>query len=103
MSSLLAPRNLGYSVPGDVEAAVHAACYVLQNLDSNSAFLKLDFRNAFNSICQDQILTAVKELALYPMFYHVILHLLHCFGKTMSLSLKVYKVTPRTFLLSCYS
>lgn len=60
MSSLLAPRQLGYDIPGGVEAAVHSARYFLRIMDSNSAFLKLDFRNAFNSVRCDKMLTAVK-------------------------------------------
>ena len=48
--------------------------------------------------------TAVKELAHFPMFYHVILHLLHCFGKTVIESQGVQQgdlLGP--LLLSCYS
>uniref|UniRef100_A0A1X7U4B2 Reverse transcriptase domain-containing protein n=1 Tax=Amphimedon queenslandica TaxID=400682 RepID=A0A1X7U4B2_AMPQE len=62
MSSLLAPRQLGYGIPGGLEAAVHAARYFLRNMDDSSAFLKLDFRNAFNSIHRSKMLAAVSDL-----------------------------------------
>uniref|UniRef100_A0A1X7UWM7 Reverse transcriptase domain-containing protein n=1 Tax=Amphimedon queenslandica TaxID=400682 RepID=A0A1X7UWM7_AMPQE len=62
MSSLLAPRQLGYGIPGGLEAAVHAARYFLRNMDDSSAFLKLDFRNAFNSIHCSKMLAAVSDL-----------------------------------------
>ena len=50
MGILLAPRQLGYGVKKGVEAAVHATSLYLRNLDSDNASLKLDFRNAFNSV-----------------------------------------------------
>ena len=47
------PTQLGFSTPGGVEAAAHAArCFLENNKDSATpkAFLKLDVRNAFNSV-----------------------------------------------------
>ena len=78
MSSLLAPRQLGYGIPGGVEAAVHAARYLLYHMDDSSAFLKLDFRHAFNSIHRSKMLAAVKQFAptIFPMFCPVTLPLL---------------------------
>ena len=90
MSSLLAPRQLGYGVPGGVEAAVHAARYFLQTLDSNSALLKLDFRNAFNSIRRDKMLSAVKDLAptIFP-------YVLSCYSAPTSLFWEDYVIESR--------
>ena len=59
MAELLSPRQLGYGVHGGVEAAVHASRKYLQNLPSEHTMLKLDFRNAFNSVRRDKVLAAV--------------------------------------------
>ena len=56
MASILSPRQLGYGVSKGAEAAVHAARLYINNLGSNKAVLKLDFINAFNSICRDKML-----------------------------------------------
>lgn len=63
MGDLLAPWQLGYGVRGGSEAAVHAARLYLQSFDTSKALLKLDFRNAFNSIQRDRMLMKVLELA----------------------------------------
>ena len=62
MGELLAPWQLGYGVRRGAEAAVHAARLYLHDLDASRALLKLDFRNAFNSIRRDRMLTVVLEL-----------------------------------------
>ena len=69
VAELLSPRQLGYGVRGGVEAAVHATRKYLQNLPSGHAMLKLDFRNAFNSVRRDKVLEAVRNLApdVYPL------------------------------------
>ncbi|KAL5468951.1 hypothetical protein EMCRGX_G030112 [Ephydatia muelleri] len=67
MASLLSPRQLGYGVSKGAEAAVHAARFYLKNIGSNKVFLKLDFKNAFNSIRRDRMLEAVHHLA--PSIY----------------------------------
>ena len=69
----LAPRQLGYGTPMGSEAAVHAArCYLeSMSTSSNKLMLKLDFRNAFNSLRRDKMLFSVSELA--PTFYQYIL------------------------------
>ena len=60
-STLLAPRQLGFGVPGGAEAAVHATRRYLQNLPPGHVILKIDFSNAFNSVRRDVILEAVKQ------------------------------------------
>ena len=71
VAELLSPRQLGYGVNGGVEAAVHASRKYLQNLPSEHAMLKLDFRNAFNSVRRDKVLEAVRDLApdIYPLVH----------------------------------
>ena len=60
-----------YGVKMGAEAAVHAARLYLRDLDPSKAVLKLDFRNAFNSIRRDKMLGAVREHApeLYPFVF----------------------------------
>ena len=60
-SSALAPLQLGYGVPSGCEAAAHAARQYLESMPSNHVLLKVDFRNAFNSVRRDKILEAVKS------------------------------------------
>ena len=63
MRALLASCQLGYGTPQGTEAAVHAACLYLNNLQPSQMILKLDFGNAFNRICYDKMLCAVGDLA----------------------------------------
>ena len=53
------------------EAAVHAARSYLHNMQSNQLLLKIDFRNAFNSIRRDKMLLSVLEYApeIYPLVF----------------------------------
>jgi len=60
-ASLLAPRQLGFGVPGGVEAAVRAARRYLDNMQQGQLFLKIDFRNAFNTLCRDAILEVIAK------------------------------------------
>ena len=56
---------------GGVETAVHATRKYLQNIPSEHAMLKLDFRNAFNSVRRDKVLVAVRDLApdVHPLVH----------------------------------
>ena len=58
-ASILAPRQLGFAVPGGAEAAVHATRRYLLNMPHGHVFLKIDFTNAFNTLRRDVILEAV--------------------------------------------
>ena len=62
MGTLLAPHQLGYGVPLGSEAAVHAARIFLHNLQPGQLIMKLDFRNAFNSLRRDKMVAVVEEL-----------------------------------------
>ena len=61
MGSYLAPLQLGYSTALGAEAAVHSSRLYLSNLPPDHVLLKLDFKNAFNSVRRDKMLEAAKE------------------------------------------
>ena len=67
LASLLAPWQLGVCIKGGAEAAVHTA----RMYAGDHWIVKLDFKNAFNSLRRDKMLLAVSDLApaLYP-FVH---------------------------------
>ena len=58
---MLAPRQLGFGVVGGIEAAVHASRIYLNHLPPHQAMVKVDFKNAFNSLRRDKMLRAVKD------------------------------------------
>ena len=59
----MTPRQLSFGVKGGVEAAVHSARLYLCNLEPQQVLLKLDFKNAFNSVRRNKMLSAVHVLA----------------------------------------
>jgi len=58
-TTLLAPRQLGFGVAGGIEAAIRAARCFLENMETGKLFVKVDFRNAFNTVRRDVILETV--------------------------------------------
>ena len=56
---MLAPRQLGFGITKGAEAAVRAARRYVDNMQQGQLFLKIDFRNAFNTLRRDSILEAV--------------------------------------------
>ena len=60
-TTLLAPHQLGFGISGGAEAAVRAARCYLENMASGNLFVKVDFRNAFNTVRRDAILEAVAK------------------------------------------
>ena len=82
VGSALAPLQLGCGVPSGCEAAARAARQYLDSMPSTHVMLKVDFRNAFNSVRRDKILEAVKssipelfpfvlQLILFPLIWYV--------------------------------
>ena len=71
MGSLLFPLQLGFGTPKGAEAAVHAARSFLSGMEEGHLMLKLDFKNAFNSIRRDKMLYAVLEKApqIFPLAF----------------------------------
>jgi hypothetical protein len=60
--NILSPSQLGVGVKRGTETAAHAArnCYI-RNLRHGHGLIKLDFKNAFNSIHRDVMLSAVYQ------------------------------------------
>ena len=76
IATLLEPHHghqlaIGYGVKGGAEAAVHSARLFLHNLKLDQALLKLNFKNAFNSVRRDKMLSSVLDLApdIFPFVY----------------------------------
>jgi len=61
-ASYLRPRQLGAGTAGGVEAAIHAARRFLDHAGDDEIMVKLDFRNAFNTLHRKPILEAVDRL-----------------------------------------
>ena len=49
----LSPLQLGVGIPGGMEAAIHSARRFVENIDQDSMIVKLDYRNAFNTLRRD--------------------------------------------------
>jgi len=60
-ASLLAPRQLDFGVSGGAEAAVRAARRFLDNMQPRKLFIKIDFKNAINTLRRDAILEAIEK------------------------------------------
>ena len=58
---MLGPSQLNVEVKGGAEALVHSARRYIQCMDELHAFVKLDFKNNFNSVRRDSIFRAVAE------------------------------------------
>ena len=75
MALLLSPRQLGVGVQGGVEATIHAAREYISSLntDDHDALIKLDFKNAFNTLRRDRMLHSVKDLCpdIFPFVFSV--------------------------------
>ena len=107
VATLLAPRQLGYSIRGGTEAAVHATIRYLSEFQSDQAIVKLDFKNAFNTVHRDKLLKAIEVLAptIYPFVHSVYSSpsSLICGDKTISSSDSVQQGDPLGPLLFCLS
>ncbi|GAU90416.1 hypothetical protein RvY_02833 [Ramazzottius varieornatus] len=75
MGELSRPEQVGYGTRGGAEAAVHSASlFVTQNEKDCQVLLKLDFKNAFNTVFGDKMLLEVQKcvpqyfLFVYQMY-----------------------------------
>ena len=59
LGDFFAPIQLGVGVKGGCEAAIHAARRFCSTMQTEQILVKLDFRNAFNSVHRETVLRAV--------------------------------------------
>jgi len=60
--SSLHPHQLGASLPGGCEAAIHLSSRFTANMPSDYVVVKLDFCNAFNSLHAPEMLASIRAL-----------------------------------------
>ena len=65
------PLQVGVGVLGGVEGAVHATRRFVEAMQKDTVLVKLDFSNAFNTLCRDIMLQAVARYIpeLYAFAY----------------------------------
>ncbi|OQV22928.1 hypothetical protein BV898_03354 [Hypsibius exemplaris] len=73
MGALMRPVQLGYGTRGGAEAVVHATRSFISVGGETRVLLKMDFKNAFNTIRRDRLLHAVKLHLphLYPLVWQM--------------------------------
>ena len=74
----LFPYQLGVSIPSGAEAIVHSArsfCATRRQSPEPTAFLKVDFENAFNTVRRDKLLETIKREVdcVFPFYINVTL------------------------------
>ena len=81
MAALFRPAPLGYGIRGGAEAAVHAARACVSAAGETRVMLKLDFRNAFNTLRRDKVLQSVKTHLpdYFPFIFQMYRHSSHLF------------------------
>jgi len=81
MAALFRPAQLGYGTRGGAEAAVHAARACVSAAGETRVMLKLDFRNAFNTLRRDKVLQSVKTHLpdYFPFIFQMYRHSSHLF------------------------
>lgn len=74
MAAYLQPRQLGFGTGLGCEAAIHATrAYAMDPKNADCVIIKLDIKNAFNSVERDVLLNEVKEKIpnLFPFLFQV--------------------------------
>ena len=63
---------MGVGTPSGAEVIVHACRNFVNKANSENILLKIDFKNAFNSVRRDVLLHKVYKLfrQIYPIAYH---------------------------------
>ncbi|XP_055353034.1 uncharacterized protein LOC129598964 [Paramacrobiotus metropolitanus] len=93
LNSVLQPVQLGFATKGGAEAAVHGARYFIEdaiNGDRPQVFLKLDVKNAFNSLDRNRILEATEEfLPAYSLYVR------QCYGEPSVLLHGGYQISSQ--------
>lgn len=81
MGNVLRPKQVGVATKGGCEATIHSVrSYVSRNLGTPKVAVKVDLRNAFNSLERDALLKCIlnETPKLYRFFYQ-------CYGKATTL------------------
>ena len=67
----LRPVQLGFGTAGGCEAVVHSSRRFMETMESGDVMVKIDMKNAFNTIRRDTFLRVVRERApgLYPLLW----------------------------------
>jgi hypothetical protein len=78
LQTLFEPVQVGFGTRGGCEAAVHAVRTFVKS-DSCEVLLKLDVKNAFNSVNRDTLLNEIKIHV--PEIYNILLQCYHCPSK----------------------
>ena len=73
IGDFLRPHQLGYATRGGCEAAVHAARHLSSSATEPLVFIKLDIKNAFNTIHRSHVLAEVSQKmpSLYRFIHSV--------------------------------
>lgn len=77
MANYLGPKQVGVSVRGGCEAAVHSARKFISSITSSrKVLLKIDMNNAFNSVERDIIMESIKDNSpeLFPLMAQTYSH-----------------------------
>jgi hypothetical protein len=75
IKNILGDKQLGFAVKGGAEAAIHSLrAYTECEQNAKKLVIKLDFKNAFNTMKRDYLLRRVKSLIpqLYPSTYQAL-------------------------------
>ena len=72
---LLSPEQLGFGVPGGLEAVIHAVTQVVEECDDQLMILQLDLVNALNMCDRDSAFKVMEEL-----FPDILKWVLTCYG-----------------------
>ncbi|KAF2881323.1 hypothetical protein ILUMI_24853 [Ignelater luminosus] len=81
IGEFLRPKQLGYGTKRGCEAAVDCCrIFIHQNTDTPKVLLKIDFRNAFNTVERNEMLKCVKDRI--PKLYNI---LFQCYSKSSQL------------------
>ena len=71
-ATLFHPHQLGVALPRGAEIGVHTLRqYITSKHETDKVILKIDYKNAFNSIRRDKVLEKVKQYvpSIYPMVW----------------------------------
>ena len=72
MTVLPSPLQLGFGTSGGMEAVIHATRLFIAESSPTSCLLKMDFKNAFNTLSRDRMLESVKATVpiLFPFVHY---------------------------------